>query len=49
VTIERKGEAFYTLDLPLPADAARPGKLEVKFVARAGSVAGGLYGVRLLR
>jgi len=49
VTIERKGEAFYSLDLPVPADAAREGKLEVKFVAQAGSMAGGLYGLRLLR
>lgn len=49
VTLERRGEAFYTLDLPLPADAAREGKLEVRFVAHAGSIAGGLYGLRLLR
>lgn len=49
VTVERRSEAFYTLDLPLPAEAARGGRLEVKFVARPGSVAGGLYGLRLLR
>jgi len=49
VTIERKGDAFYTLDLPVPAGAAREGKLEVKFVAHPGSMAGGLYGLRLLR
>lgn len=49
VTIERRDEAFYHLDLPLPADAARAGRLEVKFVAHPGSVAGGLYGLRLLR
>ncbi|HEY0589951.1 MAG TPA: DUF6805 domain-containing protein, partial [Pseudoduganella sp.] len=49
VTIERKDEAFYHLDLALPADAARDGRLEVKFVAHPGSVAGGLYGLRLLR
>jgi hypothetical protein len=49
VTVERKGEAFYSLDLPVPPDAAPEGKLEVKFVAQAGSMAGGLYGLRLLR
>ncbi len=49
VTIERKGEAFYDLDLPLPAGVARDGKLEVKFAAHPGSIAGGLYGLRLLR
>jgi len=49
VTIERKGDAFYALDLPVPAGAALEGKLEVKFVAHPGSMAGGLYGLRLLR
>ncbi|WP_343729748.1 glycoside hydrolase family 127 protein [Duganella sp.] len=42
-------QEFYTRDYPIPADAAMAGKLVVKFVAREGSVAGGLYGVRLLR
>lgn len=44
-------EEFYTLDYPIPAsmtNAAR-GKLSVRFVAKPGSVAGGLYGLRLLR
>ncbi len=49
LTLERKGDAFYSVDLPLPAGAARDGKLEVKFVAHPGSIAGGLYGLRLLR
>ena len=49
VTIERKGEAFYSVALPIPSDAARGGKLEVRFVAHPGSLAGGLYGLRLLR
>ena len=49
VTIEARPEAFYSLDLPVPADAARDGMVEVKFVAHAGSLAGGLYGLRLLR
>ena len=39
------------MDIPIP-DAMRrdaQGKLSVRFVARPGSVAGGLYGLRLLR
>jgi hypothetical protein len=48
-----KGDAaggFYTLDVPLPADAAdAQGRLLLRFVAEAGSVAGGIYGLRLLR
>jgi len=44
-------EAFYSRDFSLPAapvkDAA--GQLEVKFVAKNGSIAGGLYGLLLLR
>ncbi|MEO3691978.1 glycoside hydrolase family 127 protein [Roseateles paludis] len=41
---------LYSLDLPLPADLPRDasGKLRVKFVAQPGSMAGGLYGLRLL-
>jgi hypothetical protein len=41
----------YTRDFPLPADLVRAagGKLSVKFVAKPGSIAGGLYGLRLLR
>jgi len=49
VTIERRDEAFYPVELPVPSDAAHDGKLEVKFLARPGSMAGGLYGLRLLR
>lgn len=44
-------EDFYTVDYPIPAalrDAAQ-GRLNVRFVAQAGSLAGGLYGLRLLR
>ncbi|WP_307722111.1 glycoside hydrolase family 127 protein [Duganella callida] len=40
---------LYTRDYPIPAGAAPDGKLVVKFIARDGSVAGGLYGLRLLR
>ncbi len=44
-------EDVYTRDFPLPADLVRAagGKLNVKFVAKPGSIAGGLYGLRLLR
>lgn len=42
-------QELYTRDYPIPAGAAVAGKLVVKFVARDGSVAGGLYGLRLLR
>ncbi|MFG6414628.1 beta-L-arabinofuranosidase domain-containing protein [Roseateles sp. DC23W] len=44
-------EAIYTRDFELPADLVRAagGKLSVKFVAKPGSMAGGLYGLRLLR
>jgi hypothetical protein len=42
---------LYTRDLAIPDTLARPadGKLVVMFRARPGSVAGGLYGIRLLR
>jgi DUF1680 family protein len=44
-------EEIYTRDFPLPNEmvTAAHGKLSVKFVAKAGSIAGGLYGLRLLR
>lgn len=44
-------EAFYTRDFALPAALGQDGggKLDVKFVANSGSMAGGLYGLRLLR
>jgi len=44
-------EELYMRDFPLPADLVRAaaGKLNVKFVAKPGSIAGGLYGLRLLR
>lgn len=47
---ETQGE-IYTRDFALPAELARNagGKLNVKFVAKPGSIAGGLYGLRLLR
>ncbi|MEW7850875.1 glycoside hydrolase family 127 protein [Massilia aurea] len=44
-------DEFYTVDYPIPEalHSAAQGTLSVRFVARAGSMAGGLYGVRLLR
>ncbi|MDR7298898.1 DUF1680 family protein [Pelomonas aquatica] len=44
-------DEIYTREFPLPADLVRTaaGKLNVKFVAKPGSIAGGLYGLRLLR
>lgn len=44
-------QAFYTRDFALPAALvqASGGTLDVRFVAREGSMAGGLYGLRLLR
>ncbi|MGE6451898.1 beta-L-arabinofuranosidase domain-containing protein [Shewanella baltica] len=46
-----KGTDFYSQDYPIPAemlsDPNQP--FTVKFVAKAGSIAGGLYEVRLLR
>ena len=44
-------QELHTVDIAVPADlaAAAKGKLVVKFVAGKDSVAGGLYGLRLLR
>jgi len=46
-----EAQEFYTRDVALPAALVQGagGKLEVKFIAKEGSVAGGLYGLRLLR
>lgn len=43
-------QPLYTLDVPLPPALVRAsgGALEVRFVAAPGSMAGGLYGLRLL-
>ncbi|NHZ35985.1 DUF6805 domain-containing protein [Massilia rubra] len=45
------GQEIYTRDVAIPKSivAVSGGKLVVKFVAKPGSLAGGLYGVRLLR
>jgi hypothetical protein len=48
--LARRDEAFYELDLPIPPALLRvDGKLELRFIAQPGSIAGGLYGLRLLR
>jgi len=53
ITLDRPDtpDEVYTRDFPLPPELVRAagGKLNVKFVARPGSIAGGLYGLRLLR
>lgn len=53
VTLDRPDGSteLYTRDFPLPEGLARDtsGRLTVQFVAQAGSIAGGLYGLRLLR
>jgi DUF1680 family protein len=44
-------QEFYHVDYPLAVSVPQPNprKLIIRFVAKPGSVAGGLYGVRLLR
>ena len=52
VTLDDKAPRdIYTVDYAIPSAlvAAAGGKLVVKFVARKGSMAGGLYGLRLLK
>jgi hypothetical protein len=47
-----RGAEFYTVDYPVPAEALSAGEegtLVTRFEAHPGSVAGGIYGVRLLR
>lgn len=46
-----EAQPTYARDIPLPPDlvAAAGGKLELRLVAKPGSIAGGLYGLRLLR
>ncbi|WP_426209872.1 beta-L-arabinofuranosidase domain-containing protein [Massilia sp. TWP1-3-3] len=52
VTLEEQANAvLYQRDFAIPSavSAASQGKLVVRFVAREGSIAGGLYGLRLMR
>ena len=45
-----RGDVFYTVDYAVPAAArAEDGVLTVRFEAHPGSIAGGIYGLRLLR
>jgi hypothetical protein len=46
-----EADEFYTRDVALPAALMQgaDSKLDTKFIAKEGSVAGGLYGLRLLR
>lgn len=46
-----RGDAFYTVDytLPAPLRQREDTALELRFEAEPGSVAGGIYGIRLLR
>ena len=47
-----KGDQFYTVDYPIPAEIIKNAKnniLTTKFQAHPGSVAGGIYGVRLMK
>jgi uncharacterized protein len=48
VTLEQHpGAALYTRDFPIPAGSGS--KLVLRLVARQGSIAGGLYGLRLMK
>jgi DUF1680 family protein len=51
LALKAEAEPLYSRDIALPPDlvAAAAGSLQVRFVARPGSIAGGLYGLRLLR
>jgi len=47
---EGKGAEFYPMDYPLPESlAGETSELELRFEAKPDSIAGGIYGVRLLR
>ena len=47
VVLEARADGdLYTKDFPMPPSN---GVVTVKFVARSGSIAGGLYGLRLMR
>jgi len=51
LALAAQGEPLYHHDIPLPPGLVRSagGRLEVRFVARPGSIADRLYGMRLLR
>lgn len=48
----KPGDDFYTVNYAIPTElvkSAKDGKLVLKFSAKQGSIAGGIYGVHLLR
>jgi len=47
--ITRSEQPYYQIDIALPPGVATDGRLEVKFQAQPGSLAGRLFGLRLLR
>ena len=53
VVLEAKPEAgIYSVDYAIPqtlVQQSQNGRHQLKFVAKAGSVAGGIYGIRLLK
>ncbi|GAB3036595.1 beta-L-arabinofuranosidase domain-containing protein [Bowmanella dokdonensis] len=51
VTLKDKGDRFYEVDYPLPETLVSQGQggHSLKFIAKPGSIAGGIYGVRLLK
>ncbi|WP_216362571.1 glycoside hydrolase family 127 protein [Bowmanella denitrificans] len=51
VTLKPKGDGFYEVDYPLPENLVNQGLggHTLKFIAQPGSIAGGIYGVRLLK
>jgi DUF1680 family protein len=51
VRSQANSQEFFTVDYAIPADLVKNanGKYTLKFVAETGSVAGGIYGVKLLR
>ena len=51
VHLDGDKDGFYFVDYPLNKikDKINSGKIELKFIAESGSIAGGIYGVRLMR
>ncbi|WUR11368.1 glycoside hydrolase family 127 protein [[Empedobacter] haloabium] len=49
ITLGPNEREFYDVEIDLPARTTHDGSLSVKFAAHPGSLAGGLYGLKLLR
>jgi hypothetical protein len=45
----RKPEEFFTVEYPVPTEALADGQIELRFNAGEGGMAGGVFGVRLIR